>query len=224
MERTAVNSWFAHQVSDWYSSILFWGRPVFPENKTKPNKKINSEFTLFAAFTHDVTQICRSERSLKRQNKQEKLLQETSEFFLSGCTPAESSKELCRASLGSSCQVNFRDSFLFSSSNSPLPPSPNIIFEAVVRSQAWRPLVLRKWLLWFILPASLLTWARTHYPFPAHKSPLVPRKAATCCQSSQGSRVLNENQEKADWIQEQNWFITPRLVTRSQQRSSVPQE
>lgn len=166
--------------------------------------------------------ICRSERSLKKQNKQEKLVQETSGFFLSGCSPAESSKELCRASLGRSCQVNFRDSFLFSSS--PLPPSPNILLKAVVRSQACRPLVSRKWLLWFILPANLLTWAKTLYPFPAHRSPLVPRKAATCCHSSQGSRVLNANQEKADWIQEQNGFIAHRLVTRSQQHSSVPQE
>lgn len=76
--------------------------------KTKQNLK-NSEFTLFVPLTHDVTQICRPERSLKKQNKQEKLLQG---FLLSGCIPAESSKELCRASLGRSCQFNFRDSFL----------------------------------------------------------------------------------------------------------------
>lgn len=190
------------------------------QNKTK--QKINSEFTLFAAFTHDVTQICRPERSLKKQSKREKLLQETSGFFLSGRTWAQSSKELCRTSLGRSCHINFGD--FFSSSKSPLPHSPSILLKAVVRSQAWRPLLFRKWLLWFILPANLLTRAKTLYPFPAHRNPLVPRKAAPCCQSSQGYRVLNANQEKADWIQEQNWFLAHRLVTRAQQRSNMSQQ
>lgn len=66
--------------------------------------------------------------------------------------------------------------------------------------------------------------AKTLYPFPAHRSPLAPRKAATCCQTSQRCRVVNAHQEKADWIQEQNWFIAHRLVTQSQHHSNVPQE
>lgn len=192
MERTAENSWVAHQVSDWYSSILFWGRPVFPENKTKHNKtKINSEFTFFAAITRDVTQICRSERSLKKQNKQEKQLQKAQGLFSAVAPQLNWAKSSAGPLEADPAKLTWETPF--SSSNSPLPPSPNILLKAAVRSQAWRPLALRKWLLWFILPANLLTRAKTLYPSPAHRSPLVPTKAAACCQSSQGCRVWNAN-------------------------------
>lgn len=107
----------------------------------------------------------------------------------------------------------------FSSPNSPLPHSSNISLKAVVRNQAWRPLVLRKLFLRFILPANLFTRAKPLYPFPAHRNLLVLRKAATCCQSSQGCRVLNANQAKAFRIQEQSWFIAHGLVTWSQQHA-----
>lgn len=213
MERTAVNSWFVHQVSDWYSSILFWGRPVFPEK----NWKSEIQSSLYLLPSHVMSQRFAEilARSLKNQNKREKLLQETSGFFLSSCTPAESSRELCKTFLGRFCQVIFREPFFFSWSNSSLSYSPNIIFnKAVVRSQSWRPVVLQShfssgcswpwWLLRFILLANLHTWAKSLYLFSAHKSPLVPWKVATCCQLSQGSRVLKANQGKADWTHKQN--------------------
>lgn len=175
-------------------------------------------------------------RSLKNQNEQEKLLQETSGIFLSGCIPAELSRELCKTFLGRFCQVIFKELLLSSSPNSSLSPSPNIVFnKAVVRSHCWRPLVLQshfssgclwpRWLLSFILPENLHTrCAKSLYRFPAQKSLLVPWKVAVCSQLSQGSWVLKANQEKADWIHKQNWFIARRFVTWSHQHSNMPQE
>lgn len=151
----------------------------------------------------------------------------------SDCTPAASSRELCKTFWGWFCQVTFREPFLFSSSRSSLSPSPSrALSKAAIRS--WKPLVLQSnlrrgcsrpwWLMFYSAFLNLHTQAKSFYLFPAHTSPLVPWKLATCCQLSQGSRVLKANQEKADWIQKQNWFIAHRFETWSCQHSNMPQE
>lgn len=189
----------------------------------KPLKKLNSEFSLFAALTHDVTQICRD-----------------------SCEEPEKSKQTRKAASG-----NLMGFFSLWSHPSwmkqrALQDLPRQILENPSSSHHANPLChlhpllcsrkqqsgRRAGVLWFCGDTTAVTLVLF-----CPQTCTLGQRASTIpsSQKSPGSlkfssvwpvvpRVLKENQEKADWIQKQSWFIACRFVTRSQQHSNMPQE
>lgn len=143
-------------------------------------KKLNSEFSLFAAFTHDVTQICRDsseelEPKQTRKSASGNLVCFCFIFFSLVAPQLNQAESSARPS-----QADFRESFLFSSSKSSLSSSPTVVFEkAAVRRQSWRPRVLRghdRGDSRFILPANLHAWAKSLHHSQLSKVPWLLEK------------------------------------------------